>query len=84
MRLLSRNSSSGAFKINKIIGKPLILDVCLQFVRERKNHINVNIFGGLSPDRVGWQNYVMCLLGSFLMWERKHINKKPENPGTTP
>ena len=53
-----------------------------RFIRERKKHININKFAGLS-----WTGWVpkFCLrvfFGSFLMGEKKHINKiTPKIPG---
>ena len=52
----------------------------------KKIHININKFAGLSRDWVGAKILFMCFLGSFLMGEKKHINKvpPPPNPGTIP
>ena len=53
--------------------------------RERKfqKHININKFAGLSPDRA---KICLCVFfGSFLMGEKKHINKiPPKIPGQSP
>ena len=55
------------------------------FIRERKKHININECAGLSRDWVGVKKLFMCFFGSFLMGEKKHINKiPPQNPGTIP
>ena len=50
----------------------------------KKKHININKSAGLSRDWVGANNLFMCVffLGSFLMGEKKHINKiRPKIPG---
>ena len=48
----------------------------------KKKHININKFAGLSRDWVGAKNLFMCFFGSFLMGEKKHINKiPPKIPG---
>ena len=48
----------------------------------KKKHININKFAGLSRDWLGAKNLFMCFFGSFLMGEKKHINKiPPKIPG---
>ena len=50
--------------------------------RERKKHTNINKFAGLSWDWVGAKILFVCFFGSFLMGEKKHINKiTPKIPG---
>ena len=44
--------------------------------------VNINKFAGLSRDWVGAKKLFMCFFGSFLMGEKKHINKiPPKIPG---
>ena len=45
------------------------------FFSGKEKHININKFAGLSRDWVGAKNLFMCFFGSFLMGEKKHINK---------
>ena len=55
-----------------------------KFVNQgKKKHININKFAGLSRDWVGAENLFLCFFfGSFLMGEKKHINKiPPKIPG---
>ena len=48
----------------------------------KEKHININKFAGLSRDWVGAKKLFMCFFGSFLMGEKKHINKIPQKiPG---
>ena len=48
-------------------------------------NINMNKFGEWSQDWVGGKILCMCVLGSSLMGEKKHIKtKSPGNPGTIP
>ena len=49
----------------------------------KKKHININKFAGLSRDWAGAKILFMCFFfGSFLMGEKKHINKiPPKIPG---
>ena len=44
-------------------------------------HINVNKFWGLSREWLGVK-FCLCAFGSFLMGEKKHINKIPPAPKT--
>ena len=55
----------------------------LLIFRESKKHRNINKVAGLSRDWVGAKNLFMCFLfRSFLMGEKKHINKiPPKIPG---
>ena len=55
-----------------------------QSCQGKKKHININKFAGLSRDWVGAENLFMFFFsfGSFLMGEKKHINKiTPQIPG---
>ena len=50
----------------------------------KKKHININKFAGLSRDWVGAKKLFMCFFGSFLMGEKKHINKIPPKSRDNP
>ena len=51
-------------------------------IQGKEKHININKFAGLSRDWAGGKILFMCFFGSFLMGEKKHINKiPPKIPG---
>ena len=53
-----------------------------EFFHVKKKHININKFAGLSRGLGGCQNFVYVFFFSFLMGEKKHINKiPPKIPG---
>ena len=64
-------------------GRPLNLGANVHPLNQgKKKHININKFAGLPQDWVGAKNLFMCFFGSFLMGEKKHINKiPPKIPG---
>ena len=53
-------------------------------IQGKKKHVNINKFAGLSRDWVGAKNLFMCFFGSFLMGEKKHINKIPPKSRDNP
>ena len=50
----------------------------------KKEHININKWAGLSWDWVGGKDLFICFFGSFLMGEKKHINKIPPKSQDNP
>ena len=62
---------------------PVCLFNCLSFPRERKKHMNINKFAGLSRVWVGGKNLFMCFFWVTPYGGEKHINKisPPKIPG---
>ena len=58
------------------------LHICLHLLRERKKHININKFAGLSRDWVGAKKLFMCFFRVIPYGgEKTHKQNSPKIPG---